>query len=197
MKKVLEQLLQALDAALLESGDNDPAIRLDLYLIGRGALVLHHNLQLPPGGTKDLDVVQIGHPPSVLLAKAIELFGKGTKYARAAGVFLESVMSGLPPVPTWFERRSTEVSGDWRVLRLWQLEVHDLAATKLKSFRSQDREDLQFLCDQRKLSPEPLRESLMRAFIWNTPKDGDPDYDRAFVHLERVIQYLEGRLSAL
>jgi hypothetical protein len=77
------------------------------------------------------------------------------------------------------------------------LEVHDLAATKLKSYRSQDRADLQFLCDQGKLSAESLRESLAHAFIWNTEKDGDPDYDRAFAHLERVAQYLEGRVSSL
>jgi hypothetical protein len=197
MKQVLEQLLQQLDAALLETVGRASGTRLDLYLIGRGALVLFHNLQLPPGGTKDLDVVQLVHPPNPLLAQAVALFGKETDWARKNGVYLELVPSGLPPMPAWFDRRSTEQPGPWSVLRLWQVEVHDLAASKLKSFRSQDRTDLRFLCDQGKLSPESLRESLNHAFLWSTPKDGDPDYDRAFANLDRVLQYLEGQIPSL
>ncbi len=167
-------------------------------MIGRQPLSdPHHDLNTAPGGTKDLDVVQLQYPPTELLTKAIELFGKETVNARKHGLYLELVPSGLPPLPAWFDKRSIETKGDWRVLRLWQLEVHDLAATKLKSFRSQDRLELQFLCDAGKLSAEALRESLNHAFIWNTPKDGDPDYDRAFANLERVLQYLEGRIPAL
>jgi hypothetical protein len=195
MKDQLQNFLQALDGALVEFATEGQ--RLDLYIISRAALVLYHNLRLRPRGTKDLDVIQIQHPPTDLLAKAVALFGKETENAHQQQLCLELVPSGLPPVPGWFRQRSTEVLGEWRVLRLWQVEVHDLAATKLKSFRSQDREDLQFLCDQGKLSVQPLRQSLERAFIWSTPKDGDPDYDRAFAHLERVVQYLEGRLASL
>jgi hypothetical protein len=89
------------------------------------------------------------------------------------------------------------MAGGWQVIRLWQLEVHDLAATKLKSFRAKDRDDLQFLCDTGRLEGRELRESLESAFLWTTDKDGDPDRDRAFAHLERVLQYLEGRSSTL
>jgi len=195
MKELLEHFLKALDAALLASAS--ATARLDLYAIGRSALILHHGLNLPPGGTKDLDVIQTQHPPSALLATALDLFGKGTANAGKYGVYLEPVPLGLPPVPGWFDRRCTETRGDWRVLRLWQLEVHDLAATKLKSFRPQDRLDLQFLCDRGTLRAEALQESLNHAFIWSTPKDGDPDYDRAFANLERVIRYLEGGISSL
>jgi hypothetical protein len=195
MKRQLHEFLRALDTMLLESAAEGQ--RLDLYIIGRAALVLFHNLNLQPQGTKDLDVVPVQYPPTGLLAKAVELFGKGTDNAHHYRLYLEPVPSGLPPVPGWFEGRSIEWQSAWRVLRLWQLEVHDLAATKLKSFRSQDREDLQFLCDQGKLYPQTLRESLAHAFLWNTPKDGDPDYDRAFANLARVIEYREGRISSL
>jgi hypothetical protein len=47
------------------------------------------------------------------------------------------------------------------------------------------------------LHPEQLRTSLQAAFLWNTDKDGDPDYDRAFANLDRVVAYLEGRNSTL
>jgi len=195
MKRQLLAFLHALDAALVEFAASEQ--RLDLYVIGRAALVLHHDLHLQPQGTKDVGVINVQQPLTALLAKAVQLFGKDTEDAHQHRLYLELVSSGLPPVPAWFDRRGTEVPDNWRVIRLWQLEVHDLAATKLKSFRSQDHEDLQFLCDQRKLRSEALRESLNHAFIWNTPKDGDPDYDRAFANLDRVIQYLEGRIPSL
>ncbi|MGH7173236.1 MAG: hypothetical protein ACRELG_23390 [Gemmataceae bacterium] len=67
----------------------------------------------------------------------------------------------------------------------------------MKSFRPQDREDLQFLCDRMKLRYEALEESLRHAFLWSTAKDGDPHYDRAFDNLKRVGQYLKGDIASL
>jgi hypothetical protein len=105
------------------------------------------------------------------------------------------VQDGLPPLPIGFRDRSQEVAGGWQVLRLWRLEIHDLAATKLKCFRAQDRDDLQYLCDLGRLRADKLTEALERAFYWSMPKDGDPDRD--FAHLERVIAYLEGKSRTL
>jgi hypothetical protein len=170
---------------------------LDLYLLGRSALVLHRHLEIAPGGTRDVDVVQSEYPPPLLFQKALEGFGQGTAKARELGLFLEAVPSGLPPLPGWYERRSQEVMGDWKVIRLWQLEIHDLAATKLKSFRRQDRDDLRLLCDLGQLQADRLTASLESAFRWTTPKDGDPDRDRAFAHLEKVIAYLNGQSDTL
>jgi hypothetical protein len=89
------------------------------------------------------------------------------------------------------------VSGSWQVIRLWRLEIHDLAVTKLKCFRPQDREDLQFLCDTGRLRADKLEAALELAFIWSLPKDGDPDRDRAFANLERVLRYLRGESRTL
>jgi hypothetical protein len=100
-------------------------------------------------------------------------------------------------LPQGFRSRCKEVPGGWRVIRLWELEIHDLAATKMKTFRPQDRQDLQFLCDQGLLQAEKLRESLEAAWIWTTAKDGDDWRDAAFANLETVIDYLEGRSRAL
>ena len=123
--------------------------------------------------------------------KARGLFGKGSEKHRKLGMYLDLVPQGLPPLPQWFRRRSREVSGNWKVIRVWHLEDHDLAATKLKSFRAQDREDLRFMCDEGLLSPEGLRKALESAFLWTTDKDGDEGRDRAFSHLKRVIDYIE------
>ena len=191
MREQVRDFLQAMDQELLGVATEDE--RLDLYHIGRSALIFHFDMPLPHGGTRDFDAVQLGHPLSPLNEKALELFGKGTPNARRLGLYLEMVHAGLPPVPHGFRQRCREVSGGWRVIRLWQLEPHDLAATKLKCFRAQDRKDLQFLCDAGLLHPRRLHEALELAFIWDHEKDGDPARERAFAHLAKVIEYLEGR----
>jgi hypothetical protein len=89
------------------------------------------------------------------------------------------------------------LEGEWRVIRLSLLEDHDLAVTKLKSFRTQDRDDLQFLADHGSLDPEVLRARLESAFMWSHPKEGDPVRERAFANLKKLIQYLEGRTRTL
>src|SRR5207245_454206 len=129
--------------------------------------------------------------------KAAELFGQGTLKSKEIGIYLDRVAQALPALPQWFRGRSTLVPGPWQVLRLWELEPHDFAATKLRCFRPQDRQDLQFLCDAGLLKPGPLRASLESAFIWTTEKDGDDQRDRAFANLAKVIDYIEGKTSLL
>ncbi len=195
MREQIHKFLRALDQELLPfAGENE---RLDLYHIGRSALVFHLGMSLRHGGTRDVDAVQLGHPLGPLNQKAVELFGKGTPNARQLGLYLEMVDAALPPLPHGFRKRCTDVPGDWRVIRLWRLEPHDLAATKLKSFRVQDREDLQFLCDAGLLRAGQLKQALELAFIWDHEKDGDPHRERAFANLAKVIDYLEGRSRTL
>jgi hypothetical protein len=100
-------------------------------------------------------------------------------------------------MPQWFRGRCQAVAGPWVVLRLWELEPHDYAATKLKCFRPKDRQDLQFLCDAGLLRIEELRASLASAFAWVHEKDGDADRERAFANLEQVAAYLDGTSASL
>jgi hypothetical protein len=195
MLEQIRRFLSALDEALIALAKEGE--RLDLYPIGRSALALHHHLKISPGGTRDVDVVQLSYPLPPLLEKAMTLFGKGTAKARDLGLYLELVPVGLPPVPGGFARRCREIPGDWKVLRIWQLEVHDLAATKLKCFRAQDREDLQLLCDSGRLEADRLTAALELAFRWTMEKDGDPDRERAFANLRLVTDYLAGKSRTL
>jgi hypothetical protein len=165
--------------------------RLDLFHIGASALIVHYGLKRL---TRDFDIVMMRTP---LEARAAELFGRDSPNAVALGLYLELVPQGAPPVSQGFRKRCVEVPGPWKVLRLWRPEPHDLAATKLKYYRPQDREDLMFLCNQGLVTAEGLRRSLESAFLWVHEKDDDPDRDRAFHNLAKMIAYLEGRASSL
>lgn len=188
MNESMQRFFQAIDDALIPFANGQ---RLDLYHLGRSALVWRYQATF---STKDIDVVQMRTP---LEEKAHELFGEGSAKAKELNLYLDLVPDGLPPMPGWFRTRSTEVPGNWKIIRLWELEEHDLAVTKLRVFRPQDRQDLRFLCDQGVLQADKLRQSLEKAWIWTTPKDGDDLRDAAFANLEIVIAYLEGRAGTL
>ena len=55
----------------------------------------------------------------------------------------------------------------------------------------------QFLCDRGLLKAEDLRQSLESAFAFVHEKDDDPDRDRAFAHLERVVRYLQCEIPCI
>lgn len=178
--------LNELDAALAAFANGE---RLELYHLGRSALIMHHQAAF---STKDFDAVLM-HTP--LEEKAKELFGRDTAKAKELKLYLDLVPQPMPPVSNRFLRRSTEVHGDWNVIRLWELEANDLAATKMKRFHAQDREDLKFLCDLGELHPDKLRTAMEDAWLWEPP---DSDLrDDAFANLQLVIDYLEGRSANL
>jgi hypothetical protein len=85
MIEQIQHFLAALDAALVPHAAQGE--RLELYHIGRSAVMLHFDLKPASGGTRDFDVVQIGHPPSPLTQQALMLFGKGTDGASRLGLF--------------------------------------------------------------------------------------------------------------
>jgi hypothetical protein len=167
--------------------------RLDLYLLGRSALVVRYGLSL---ATKDVDLVMRGEVPQ-LQARAFELFGKGASNAQKWGLYLEGVPEGLPPVPGSYRRLSVELPGKWKVVRPKQLDPHDLAITKLRRFHAGDREDLRILCDSGDLTPEGLKRALDSAYPFGMDEEEDPGCERVNRHFRKVIEYLEGRSSGL
>ena len=193
----IRSFLDRLDNELLAFAKDGE--RYDMFLLGRTALVICYQFQF---STKDIDVVWMRD--SELESKAIELLGKESKLARSLGLYLDPVPQGVPPLPHWFRRRCEMVPGNWKVLKVWMLEVHDLAATKLKSFRPQDREDLQILSDRGLLNAAKLYESLQAAFPFKSPKPEDaeddqdtPDWGVALANLKRVENYLKGLIPSI
>lgn len=189
MRERILKLLDAIDLALVPHAAEEP---LDLYVIGKAAVILFYGGDRAGAMTSDVDVVQLGYPPPPLLSAALERFGKGTPGAKEHDLYLESVPDGIPPLAAGFKKRCTQMAGPWKVLTVWQPEANDLAASKLKRYASKDKEDLRHLCDNGFLETGKLKRSLDAAFLWETEEIGDPDRERAFANLEKVMAYLQG-----
>ena len=164
---------------------------LDIYHIGRSALVWEYDYIVT---TADFDILK-PRGGEELLDLALSLFGRGTEGAKLLGLYLEVVPEGLPPAPVGYEKRAKRIEGPWAVLRVYHLDPHDLAATKLRRFAAKDREDIRQLCDLGHLEPRRLEEVLEKAFLFVHEKDGDEFRDAAFRNLHVVQQYLNGEIN--
>ena len=180
--------LKAIDTELVKHAQ--PGETLDLYLIGRSALILGYGVSLM---TKDVDILLDDR--SKLQQMALQAFRKGTPGARRFDFYLEPVPKGLPPIPGTYRTRSIAVPGEWVVIRPKCPEIHDLAVTKLNRFHARDREDLQILCDTGELTAAGLERALASAFAW--AEDGDPSQTAAYWNMRKVIDYLEGKTREL
>jgi Nucleotidyltransferase of unknown function (DUF6036) len=183
VKDRILRFLNDLDTGLVPHANGE---RLDLYHIGRSALVWKHGFI---AATQDVDVVK-PQGDERLMALALSLFGKGTGKAKDHGLFLEEVVSAFPPLPAGFRNRATEAAEQWVVIRLFHLDDHDLAVSKLRRFAAKDREDVRNLCDLGLLDPAVLEQRLESALWHIHPKDGDPFRDVPFANLRIVQKYL-------
>jgi len=189
-RHALVDFLAAVDAEL--AGHADDGETLPLFLLGRSALVLGFGVDVM---TKDVDVVfQHG---SRLLERAVEVFGAGRPGARRLGFFLETVSSGLPPLPAGFQGRCVDIPGDWSVIRPKRPEAHDLAVTKLGRFHAKDRADVQTLCDSGLLTEAGLARAFDLAHAFSGKEGEDEKRDAAHANLQAVVDYLQGRRRTL
>jgi hypothetical protein len=193
MRDKILRLLSDLDAELTRYANAGE--RLDLYLIGRAALILQLGVSVT---TDDVDIVEMFPNSSEenLEKIALKLFGEDTANAERLGLYLDQVPQGLPPVPHWFRSRCSDVPGDWQVIRPKLMDFHDYAVTKLKRFHAKDREDLKILCDQGLLTPKSLAASLDNAFTFAADEEEDPMRKRATDALKKVINYIETGISS-
>jgi hypothetical protein len=124
------------------------------------------------------------------------LFGKDTSKAKEHGLYLQGVPAGTPPIWEGCYRRATQVEERWEVIRLFHLEDHDMAVTKLKRFSVKDREDIRNMCDLGLLDPNTLTDRVRAAYPFHNEDDADKDDDpwaeAAFANLKVVVKYLEG-----
>lgn len=180
----VRRFLGAIDSELARHAE--PGEILNLYLLGGSALILGY------GGkraTVDVDVV-LRHEDLRLLDIAVERFGRDNPRRLAGDFYLETVSSGLPPLPAGYERRCGDVPGEWTVIRPKYLEAHDLIATKLRRFNARDRADVEFLCDTGKVDSDMLQERFNSAHQFSDLDD--PHVVEASENLKRVLDYLDG-----
>lgn len=163
---------------------------LDLHLLGRSALILGYGLRMM---TKDVDVVDVAG--SRLLDVAVAAFGKDGPRRAAHSFYLETVSSGLPPLPIGYQGRCLDIPGDWRIIRPKRPEAHDLIVTKLRRFHQGDREDVQILCDSGDVDPITLQERFELAYTFSDRDD--PKVVSASRNLEAVVSYLDGHRTTI
>ena len=122
--------LTSLDASLDEP--------VDLHCMGGFAVSQYFGLERE---TADLDVLSL--IPTVLATRVETLAGFGSALHKKHGVYIERV--GVANYPASYEDRLIRAFPVWRNVRLWVLDPHDLALTKLERSNDRDIQDVIFL----------------------------------------------------
>ena len=125
------------------------------------------------------------------MEEALRLFGDGTPKAIEYKLYLQEVTEGLPPVWGGCYKRATEVEERWAVIRLFHLEDHDFAVTKLKRFSPKDQEDIRTMCDLELLDPDTLAQRVIAAHPFRHEKDEDAGRVAADENVQVVVNYLQ------
>jgi hypothetical protein len=108
--------------------------------------------------TNDVDFLGVVPFPSGVLT---ELAGKGSALHRRHGIYVEFVAVGTP-LEDYQERLIPMFPGVWTHLRLYALEAHDLALSKLERNSDKDRDDIKHLASAGHIKPEILKERYYR-----------------------------------
>ncbi len=108
--------------------------------------------------TSDVDF--IGVVPNVR-NDLTQIAGKGSDLHQKHKIYLDAVTVATPP-ENYEERLIPMFPGSWRRLRLFALEAHDLALSKLERNFDKDRDDVQQLARAGRLNPEVLTERYHR-----------------------------------
>ena len=122
--------LTDLDAALEEAAD--------FHCIGGFVVSQHYGFARE---TADLDVLTV--VPQNLAVRVAELAGRGSRLQKKHKVYIDHV--AVTNHPTSYEDRLVRAFPLWPKVRLWALEPHDLALTKLERSNDRDIRDVLFL----------------------------------------------------
>jgi len=134
---------------------------VDLHCIGGFVVSQYYGFARE---TADLDV--LGVVPAQAASQIQALAGKGSPLHRKHRVYVEYV--GVASFPDSYESRLIRVFPIWTRLRLWALEAHDLALTKLERSNDRDLQDVMYLAQSGFLQRETLIEryrSEMRPYL--------------------------------
>lgn len=140
-----QAFLKELDAAL--------TAELCLHCIGGFVVTLLHKFSRT---TSDLDVLVVVTKDENFRV-LVELGREGSALYQKYGVYLDCVT--IASVPESYEERLTEMFvGAFNHLRLFALDPHDLALSKLARNEQQDRDDVRYLAKTIPLDLEVLKE---------------------------------------
>jgi hypothetical protein len=124
---------------------------VDLHCFGGFALI--HAYQVART-TNDIDFISL--VPNGLRARLVDLAGEGSPLHQRHRIHLDAVTIAPPP-ESYEDRLAPLFPGVWRHLRLFVLEAHDLALTKLERNAERDRDDVQRLARAGHLDAEILQ----------------------------------------
>ena len=143
--------LKALDDALKAP--------VELHCIGGFAITMQYGLSRT---TSDIDVLPAS--PSKRLAELQQLAGEGSELHRRFRVYLQVV--AITSYPEDYESRLIRMWPEFKLgrLRLYSLEAHDLALTKLERNAEVDRQDVLSLAQAGYLDPRTLRKRYEKEF---------------------------------
>ncbi|MBI5283391.1 MAG: hypothetical protein HY858_17045 [Candidatus Solibacter usitatus] len=122
--------LTELDAQLAEP--------VDLHCIGGFVVSQHYGFGRE---TADLDVFTV--IPREAAERIVQLAGRGSALQKKHRVYIDHV--GVANCPANYGERLARVFPAWSKVRLWALEPHDLALTKLERSNERDIRDVIFL----------------------------------------------------
>lgn len=132
---------------------------VDLHCIGGFAITMQYGLSRT---TSDIDVLPAS--PSERLAELQQLAGEGSELHRRFQVYLQVV--AITNYPEDYESRLIRMWPNFKLerLRLFSLEAHDLALTKIERNTEVDRQDVLSLAQAGYLNPRTLRERYEKEF---------------------------------
>jgi Nucleotidyltransferase of unknown function (DUF6036) len=114
--------------------------------------------------TADLDILAVC--PHYLIGRLVAISGKSSPLFQKHRVYVEYV--AVASYPEDYEARLIRIFPLWRNLKLWALEAHDLALTKLERSNDRDLRDVLQLASRGFLNRQTLRdryEKEMRPYL--------------------------------
>ncbi len=122
---------------------------VDLHCLGGFIVSQHYGLNRE---TVDLDVIT-GIPVNVREC-VLHAAGKGSELQRKHGVYIDQVW--VAAYPDSYADRLVRAFPIWEKVRLWALEPHDLALTKLERTNARDIRDVVYLAKSGLINKETL-----------------------------------------
>jgi hypothetical protein len=129
---------------------------VELHCLGGFVIAMHYRLDRP---TNDVDYVEI--IPHDALQVLQQIAGPGSILGKKHGLHFQYV--AVSSVPESYNARLRELFPDrFRNLRLFALDAHDLALSKLARNNPVDRDDVAYLAKTVPLDPDLLRKRYLQ-----------------------------------